>query len=95
MKASHLTLRIPAELEKILDRLARTRKIPKSQIVREAVMGYLASPLEESRGGTLTGRELAEKWTSIPKLDPDEAEDLSRDVVRARNELPRPKSAWK
>ncbi|MEK7668294.1 MAG: CopG family transcriptional regulator, partial [Gemmatimonadota bacterium] len=41
MKDSHLTLRLPADLARALARWARSRRVPKSQLVREAVTRLL------------------------------------------------------
>jgi len=41
-----------------------------------------------------TGIELAERWESLPKLPPEEAEAFARDVEHARATLPPLRSAW-
>jgi hypothetical protein len=48
MKDDQLTLRLPRELSRALDRRARERGVPKSQLVREALQAYLAgAPTED------------------------------------------------
>jgi metal-responsive CopG/Arc/MetJ family transcriptional regulator len=43
-----ITLRLPKELARALARKAKARGVPKSQLVREAVMKYVAEPEAES-----------------------------------------------
>ena len=95
MKNSHLTLRIPAALARTLDRLARVRGVPKSQVVREAVTNYLVPSNEGSTAAVVTGAELARRWASIPRLDADEANALADDIANARNALPPVSPSWK
>ena len=45
---SQVTLRLPTALARALARKAKARGVPKSQLVREAVMKYLAEPEAES-----------------------------------------------
>jgi hypothetical protein len=42
----------------------------------------------------LTYGELAERWTVMDKLPPDEANAFADDVERSRSSLPAPKAAW-
>src|SRR3989304_7972620 len=87
----YLTLRLPTELARALTRWARTRDVPKSAIVREAVARYLA-PTAPPEGHTrrVTGRELAARWATMPHLTPREAQDLAADVAAARAGPPPP-----
>lgn len=94
MKTAAITLRVSAELAKHLGRIARTRGVPKSQVVREAVAKYLEPPVSESRAPLLTARSLASRWKDIPRLTPDEAEEFRRDVETARSELPALTPVW-
>lgn len=94
MKDSHLTLRLPAALARLLDRLARTRGLPKSQLVREAVAIYLGAEDIGPTERTITGRELAKRWRTFPRLTPDEAADLLADIAGARAKLPAPEPRW-
>jgi predicted DNA binding CopG/RHH family protein len=43
MKEDQLTLRVPASLSRALTQRARERDVPKSQVIREALVRYLAS----------------------------------------------------
>lgn len=95
MKNSHLTLRIPAALARLLDRLARTRGVPKSQVVREAVATYLAPTSEWASPPVVTCAELANRWASIPRLDQAEADELADDIADARAAVPPLVGAWK
>jgi metal-responsive CopG/Arc/MetJ family transcriptional regulator len=45
---SQITLRLPRELARALAKCAKARGVPKSQLVREAVMKYVAEPERES-----------------------------------------------
>ena len=45
---SQITLRLPKELAKALAQRAKAQGVPKSQLVREAVMRYVAEPERES-----------------------------------------------
>lgn len=95
MKDSHLTLRLPATLARLLERLAHTRGLPKSHLVREAVAIYVGGVDMDRGERTITARELAKRWRSIPHLTPEEADDLSTDIADARAKLPTPESRWK
>jgi Arc/MetJ-type ribon-helix-helix transcriptional regulator len=83
----YLTLRLPAELARALSRLAKTRRLSKSAVVREAVERYLAPPAPEEPTRRVTGRELAALLDSLPRLSPEEAKAFARDLARARSEL--------
>jgi hypothetical protein len=95
MKNTHLTLRIPAALGRMLDRLARTRGVPKSQVVREAVATYLVPTGEGASPPIITCAELANRWATIPRLDPAEADALADDIARGRAAVPPLVGAWK
>jgi len=45
---SQITLRLPKDLAKALAQRAKAQGVPKSQLVREAVMKYVAEPEPES-----------------------------------------------
>jgi hypothetical protein len=95
MKDDHLTLRLPRELARALARWARERGLPKSQLAREAVARYLALGREApSTTRTLTAAELAARWPLLPRLTPEEASDLARDVEAARRSLPDVGAPW-
>ena len=42
----------------------------------------------------ITGKELAERWKTMPHLDPEDAEAFGRDIEEARNNMPPHKSQW-
>lgn len=85
----YLTLRLPAALARALARWARTRGLPKSAVVREAVTRYLAPADPEGHTRRVTAGELEALLASLPRLSPDEAEAFARDLARARSELAR------
>jgi predicted transcriptional regulator len=92
----HLTLRLPRELARALARWARRRRVPKSQVAREAVAAFLAVP-----GGTLssattavTAAQLADRWQDLPALTPEEAKDFASDVEAAARQLPAVPPPW-
>jgi hypothetical protein len=89
----YLSFRLPTELARALTRWARARRVPKSEVVREAVARYLA-PSPPAGGRRVTGRELAALWTTMPHLTPEEAEEFAKDIEAARKELPPVRPAW-
>lgn len=95
MQESHLTLRLPADLAKALLRKARALGVPKSQMVREAVAVYLepvvAVAAEVRR---LSARDLAARWSTMPRLTADEAASLGSDIAANRKALPAARIAW-
>ena len=93
MKNAYLSLRLPGDLARALARWARERGVPRSQVVREAVARYLApAPPEPPR--SLTARELATRWPSLPRLTPDEAGALAEDIAAERDALPAVRPTW-
>jgi predicted transcriptional regulator len=60
-----VTFRIPQELARALARRARERRVPKSQLVREAVRGYL----EASTPAATDLRAAIERFRAIAPLD--------------------------
>ncbi len=94
MKDSHLTLRLPAALARLLARSARARGVPKSPLAREAVGRYLSPVAAEPGAAGLTAHDLALRWRSWPRLLPAEAEGLGRDIESARAELPPVPESW-
>jgi len=93
MKRSHLTLRLPAELARALERWARGRRVPKSLVVREAVARFL-SPGSVSTGAALTAGELAARWRGLPRLTEADAAAFDADIVAARGTLPPLNTPW-
>ena len=95
MKDSHLTLRLPAALARLLARSARARGVPKSQLAREAVGRFLIPADDEPLGAAgFTASDLARRWQSWPRLLPAEAEGLGRDIEAARADLPPVPDSW-
>lgn len=83
----HLTLRLPRALARALDRWARSRGLPRSHVVREAVARYL-DPSPEPTVAVVTAAALAHEWPRAPRLTADEAAAFERDMVRARSDVP-------
>lgn len=95
MKDSHLTLRLPAGLARLLARWAAAHGVPKSQVAREAVARYLAAPAGEvPTTRALTARDLARRWASLPRLHPEEAAGLAADIMSGREALPPVAPPW-
>ena len=88
MKQAHLTLRLPAALARLLDRRARERDLPRSQVVREAVSEYLA-PASAPSGAmaSVSGRDLAQVWPSLPHLGEADARRVGGEIETARHKL--------
>lgn len=93
MKQSHLTLRLPADLARALERWARRRGVPKSLVVREAV-ARLLSPGSVPAAAGLTAGELAARWRALPRLGADDAAAFAADVAAARDALPPVVTPW-
>jgi hypothetical protein len=94
MKDTHLTLRLPLELSRVLTRRARDRGVPKSLIAREAVALYLGSAPEARAAPPLTARELAARWSELPRLGTEEAAALENDIAEGRAALPDLRGPW-
>lgn len=95
MKDSHLTLRLPAGLARLLARWASAHGIPKSQVAREAVARYLAGPGDNSAAATgLTARDLSRRWGTLPRLGLEEADSFAADVAAGRDALPPVPPPW-
>lgn len=94
MKDSHLTLRLPAGLARALARWASARGVPKSQVAREAVARYLAGAGGDPAPPGLTAHELARHWAALPRLLPEEADELAADIAAGRGALPPVVTPW-
>ena len=95
MKDSHLTLRLPAGLARLLTRWAAAHGVPKSQVAREAVARYLAAPGGEAPTTLgLSAREFARRWPTLPRLDPEEAAGLAADIISGHDALPPVSPSW-
>ena len=96
MEDSHLTLRLPAPLARLLTRWAAAQGVPKSRVVREAVTRYLqgtgaATPSEPP---SLAARDLARRWVALPRLLAEEADGFAGDITASREALPSPITPW-
>ncbi|HKI95388.1 MAG TPA: ribbon-helix-helix protein, CopG family [Gemmatimonadales bacterium] len=90
-----MTLRLPADLARALARRAKAERASKSALVREAVSRYLAPSLSPSEGArVVTGRDLLARWSTMPHLTPQEADDFAKDIAAAREAVPPVRSAW-
>lgn len=94
MKDSHLTLRLPDELARALERAAEERGVAKSMLVREAVSQYLAGAPAKPAKPAMTLDEFIKKWESRPKLTPEESEAYAADIEAARAELLPVRDPW-
>jgi antitoxin (DNA-binding transcriptional repressor) of toxin-antitoxin stability system len=74
---------------RVLDQVERKRE--PAVLLRE---GKPVATLNPVAGAALTCTELAERWSSLPKLPPDEAAAFADDLERARESLPPLKSGW-
>ncbi|HRP07083.1 MAG TPA: ribbon-helix-helix protein, CopG family [Gemmatimonadales bacterium] len=93
MKDAHLTVRLPAPLARALARRARETDLPRSHLVREAVVGYLAGPQSVAERRECTAAELAMHWRAMPHLTVDEAAAFAEELNAARTLAP-PSIAW-
>lgn len=99
MKDEHLTLRLPRDLARALSRWAREHRIPKSQVVREAVARYFLPAASDPAPPdlitpTISAAAFAARWARLPRLAPDEAADFEFDIDAARRALPGAPDAW-
>jgi hypothetical protein len=94
MKDSHLTLRLPDQLARALERAAEERGVAKSMLVREAVSQYLAGPQPKPSKPAMTLDEFILRWERLPKLSPEEAEAYAADIEAARAELLPVRDPW-
>ncbi len=94
MQDSHLTLRLPDDLNRELERAAVARGVPKSMVVREAVARYLASGPMREIVRPMSAAEFARVWTAAPHLTREEADAYAEDIAAARAELPPLRDSW-
>ncbi len=95
MKDAHLTLRLPADLGKALEARAAEDRLPKSQVVREAVVRYLTQDQPaHPEPRQVTARELAARWQALPHLAPEDAAAFGDDIARTSALMPVPESPW-
>ena len=97
MKDDYLALRLPAALARALARLAKARGLSRSEVVREAIAGYLepsSRPPTPPPSTRLSARDLSAAWVSIPRLSADEAESFGRDNERGRELVTMDDERW-
>lgn len=74
-----LSLRLPADLAKALERESRERGVPRSQMVREAVQAYLGAPVVSP--GMTTWDRIAPYQGALSRNPEDaEASEIARRV---------------
>lgn len=94
MKDAHITIRLPSALADQLSARAAELDLPRSRVVREAVVEYLAGTRSALSPNKLTATEFVEAWRRMPHLTRDEAEAFGSDIDAAVRELPPVESAW-
>ena len=94
MKNNPLTLRVADDLAQALERLADSRGIPKSRLVREAIAYYLGADTTRSDKSPLLARDLVPVWDTLPHLTIDEAARFDTDLRQARAALAPPDDPW-
>lgn len=92
-KDAYVSLRLPSALAGELDRAAAERGVPRSSVVREAVVAYLAGP-PRPEVRPMAAAEFARVWASLPHLTPEEAESYAADIRAARDSYPPEKDPW-
>ena len=84
MAADQTSFRLPTPLARALARAARTRGVPKSQLVREALERYLAD--EGPAQSTATVKERSAAYIGSVRLDKRAvAADPAARMIRQRN----------
>ena len=94
MDDAHLSLRLPADLATTLDRLAESRGVGKSKLVREAVSQYLTGGTARDAAAPLLAADFRKAWDALPHLSVDEAAAFETDVQQARAALALPDDPW-
>ena len=94
MKDAHLTLRLPEDLARTLERAADARGVAKSMVVREAVTEYLAGHGPRAVVPTARARDVANLWRAIPPLGAEQGNAFARDIEASRDELAPPHDPW-
>lgn len=94
MEPTHITLRISEDLAEALANRARTRDLPRSQLVREALTLYLSGGPARLEPRLTTASDFAARWPNLPRLTPSEVADLEADIVAGREALPKPRAPW-
>ena len=94
MDDAHLSLRLSADLASSLDRIAESRGVGKSQLVREAVSQYLTGGAVRDAAPPLLAADFGKVWDALPHLSVDEATTFETDVQQARAALRLPDDPW-
>ena len=82
---SQASFRLPRELASALTRLARARRVPKSQLVREALEQYLSAAAADAPLSS-TVRERSAAYIGAVKLSTKtRTDDPVAALIRARN----------
>jgi hypothetical protein len=78
------TFRLPEDLLQALDRAARARGVPRSQLVREALQRYLAAP--EAPRAPVSVQQRSAPYIGAVRLDPRvEGRDPTAALIRRHN----------
>ena len=94
MDDAHLSLRLSADLASSLDRIAESRGVGKSQLVREAVSQYLTGGAVRDDAPPLLAADFRKVWDALPHLSADEAIAFETEVQQARAALKLPDDPW-
>ncbi len=79
-----LSIRLPKELEKMVEAQSRKEKITKSEIVREALQEYM-DKREKAEHPYLLGEDLFGKYGSASGSKSVEYKKIVRDKIHAKN----------
>lgn len=94
----HLTLRLSRDLARAVSRWAKTHGVAKSQVVRDAVAGYVGvatpGPTPAEHTALLTARAASRRWASLPHLSAEEAGGLAGGIAASRTSLPPVTPPW-
>lgn len=94
MDDAHLSLRLSGDLASTLDRVAESRGVSKSKLVREAVTQYLTGGTTRDDAAPLLAADFRKVWDALPHLGVDEATAFETDVQQARAALAPPDDPW-
>lgn len=94
MDDTHLSVRMPVDLASTLDRLAESRGVGKSKLVREAVSQYLTGGAARDDAARLLAGDFRKVWDALPHLSVGEATAFDTDVQQARAALALPDDPW-
>ena len=76
------SFRLPQGMLRALERLARQRGVPKSELVREALEQYLAAPGQGNEPNAMTVRERSAPYIGSISLSNAGAEEISVRIRR-------------